>query len=648
MTFDPPQGFLRATAAVTLRAAESAEAIEFEMNPRLTIRTITDAGGRALEWQRSQRIGSPKLLVRLPAPAPGSDAALTLTFVYDGAPLLRGLDSITPQGILLRDEAGWYPAVDAAAFTFHDITIRVPPGWRAFTSGEAQEDAHRFKSDGAVSSRSVVAFPAAGRSCDEPSRAAGEAPAEPRAEVRDCLGRARREAAAQLRARAAAAAAYYARLVGRNTPLRLTILPGFHGQGGAFGYSAPGLLVVSEDVVKFARDPDYLPEFLPHEMAHQWFPIEVTAERAEDGWLGESLAEYLAWRWLQQDQPERARAMVARAMRDALAPEPLPPLGEGLRMFARYDWGVTYASLYQRGMLVWRTLEAVVGRARVDAALREYYRRFAGRAASAADFRKVCEEISGRDLGWFFDYFLSGVRIPELELRRVPAGAPGEYAGELVVAQVPAEFSVRVEMKLHTAEGVVAHSVATRGGVTPFTVNVPGIVTRVVLDPEARILRWTEAARRNRAQRALLAALADAEEAGRFAEAIEAGRRALALDPDDAARNAQLLHFQIGRIYLRRGMAGRAQEAFGRVFQTRSEEASADAFYRAWARVFRARIARGAGRAAPARTEAAEGLRLAPHALETPIRWPGTAGEETARAALAALARPAAATKKTP
>ncbi|MBI3484713.1 MAG: hypothetical protein HY012_06125, partial [Acidobacteria bacterium] len=54
----------------------------------------------------------------------------------------------------------------------------------------------------------------------------------------------------------------------------------------------------SEDVIKYHDYPGWAPEFLPHEVAHQWFPIEVTLERQEDGWLAESLAEYLAWRYL--------------------------------------------------------------------------------------------------------------------------------------------------------------------------------------------------------------------------------------------------------------------------------------------------------------------------------------------------------------
>ena len=417
-------------------------------------------------------------------------------------------------------------------------------------------------------------------------------------------------------------------------------MQGFPGQRGAIGYSAPGFLVVSEDVVKWHGSPGYAPEFLPHEIAHQWFPIEVTLTRVEDGWLAESLASYLAWRYLQETSPAEARAMVARAMRDGLEHEPLRPIGLGLRLFAEEDWDVTYATLYQRGMLVFRTLETVIGRSRVDAALREYYKRYAGRSASIADFRKVCEEISERDLGWFFDYYLEGTRIPEIELRRLSGAAPGEMLGEIIVRNVPPEFHARVEMQIHTTEGVVDHSVATRGEVTPFSASVRGQVTGITLDPDARILRWTEAARRNRQQRDLLANLGDLEAEKEFTKALETTQQALDADPENLAANHQQIRFQRGRLYYRLGQSARAMQEFARVLELTSLDQPATDLYRAWARVYRARIALRGGNRVAARAEAKAGLAINAPALDTEISWMETPAKKTSAAEeLRALAK---------
>jgi tetratricopeptide (TPR) repeat protein len=430
---------------------------------------------------------------------------------------------------------------------------------------------------------------------------------------------------------------WYDKFFGRRVSVPFTVVQGFPGQQGAIGYSAPGFMVVSEDVIKYHDFPGWSPEFLPHEIVHQWFPIEVTLNREEDGWLAESLAEYLAWRYLREKEPEQARRMVERAMRDALLPDPLLPLALGLKLF-REPWQVTRATLYQRGLLVWRTLETVIDRERVDSALREYYKRYGGKSASIADFRKICEEISGRDLGWFFEYFIAGTQIPEISLRRLPSDSPNVLQGEIVVNKVPPEFQVRVELRVQTAKGAVDYSVATRGEVTPFSVNLPAAATQVTLEPEMRLLRWTEAARRNREQKKLLVKLSKLEEVGEFNQALEICRQVMALDPEDVAFNQQLIHFVMGRMLYRAGKLAEARKEFAAVLEGVSLDAMDTDFYRGWAHVYRARMANRLRKTAEAQQEIKAGLAGKSPAMETKVAWPESAGHErSAREALRSL-----------
>lgn len=412
------------------------------------------------------------------------------------------------------------------------------------------------------------------------------------------------------------------------------------------GYSGPAFQVVSRDVIRFARHTQFVPEFCAHETAHQWFPIEVTLASQEDGWLAESLAEYLAWRYLREKQPDDARTMVARAMRNALEDQPMRPLSRGLKLFAEEDNDFVHRALYQRGMLVWRTLETVIDSERVDRALREYYRRHRGGPASIADFRKICEEISGRDLRWFFDYYIIGTQLPEITVRRISSNAPNETAGEIVVRNAPPEFQVRVEMRMHTASGSFDHSVATSGEVTRFTMTSPEPVTRITLDPDARILRVTEIARRHQLQTALMAKLGEYERAGKSEELAFALAKAAFNDPEDLSHNRQRIDFFSARLQFLRKNYREAWRGFENVIYGNSLEPMQSDFYVAWARVYRAKIATAQGRAAQARAEARAGLEMNSPALETPVRWPEASKEMTARAELEKLAatRPARAT----
>ncbi|MBI3664221.1 MAG: hypothetical protein HY234_14380 [Acidobacteria bacterium] len=657
--FEPENSFLHAKATVTLRVEQKTETIELELNPRLNILEVTDAQGRKLEFRRSGRLGSSKVQVWLAeaagrthgsAPtAPESEAErITLTFVYEGT-LPRGeLDYITKDGILLRDESWWYPAVDLSAFTQNQIVVHLPAGWRAFSSGSTTMDSPSaeisgsfgFKTPFRVSSRSITASPNVGCSADR-LKLVAIALEDKRLTPNPCVSPAHVKRSGAIFLSMAEMFGSLAKAIG--PPIKaewgeFNIIQGFPGQQGAIGYSAPGFLVVSEDAIKYHGYPGWAPEFLPHEIAHQWFPIEVTLKQQEDGWLAESLAEYLAWRYMREKNPEQARRMVQRAMRDALAPEPLRPLALGLKLF-REPWEIAHATLYQRGLLVWRALETVIDRERVDRALREFYKRYAGKSASIADFRKICEEISGRNLGWFFEYFINGTQIPEIGLRRVPSDAPNVLLGEIVLKNVPEDFQVRVEMRVQTAKGAVEHSVATRGGVTPFSLNLPAMATQVTLDPDMRLPRWTAVARRNREQAKLLGQVSELEDGGEFSKAAEICRRAIALDPDDVAANQQQIRFVMGRMLYRAGKLAGAKREFGSALERASLEPMDTDFYCAWARVYRARIAQRLGQPAKAAGEAKAGLTSKSPAMETKIAWPeAPSRESSAREALRALA----------
>lgn len=633
VAFEPNRHFLRATAAVTLRLDQPAAAIEFELNRHLTLRSVTDPHGRSLEFLRSPRFTSHKLLVRLAEPAPAA-STLTLTFTYDGSLPPAPLDYITPGGILLRDESRWYPATDLAAFTTNDLLVTLPENWFVLAGARA---AFRGAGEGMdtflvvtnpVSSRAIWAARISGGKCVEsPRPVCGPDNLSLVQDSANVLG------------------AISTFLQSSGNQNRFELAAGFPGQRGVIGYSAPGFLVVSEDVVKWHGHPGFAPEFLPHEIAHQWFPIEVTLRSEADGWLAESLAEYLAWRYLEEKQPGDARRMVERAMRSTLAHQPLRPLRLGLKLFALESSDVTHATLYQRGMLVWRTLETVIGRERLDRALREYYSRHRGGPASIADFRRIVEEISGRDLAWFFGYYLNGSELPAITLRRLPSAAPNELAGEIHIANVPPDFQVRVELLVTTTAGVINHSVATRGPVTPFAIDVPAPVTAITLDPRLRILRVTEPARRHAAQLRALAQPAIAEEADSdqetLRELITLFESAIALDPENLAANHQLCYLQIGRLQFRLQQYIAAAQSLDRALALESLDPMATDFHRAWARVYRARIALARGDRAAARREITAALSLNSPALETPASWPDAHGQPaTAAGALRALLTP--------
>jgi len=297
----------------------------------------------------------------------------------------------------------------------------------------------------------------------------------------------------------------------------------------------------------------YAPDVVPREIAREWLP-DMRWD-SKNAWLSEGLPEYLAWRYLREANPGASRVLAAEAMRDVGTKVELLRLADiqnwwahGKNVLPQENREREKREARKRGLLLLRTLETVIDQERVDRVLPEFIRRTGKHPLSTAVFEKVCEEIAGRDLSWFFRYYVEGKEVPELELRRLPSESPSVVAGEILVRGLPPEGSVRVDMTVRTAQGNVEHSVATHGRVTPFTVNVPAPALGITFDPDLRILRWTEAARRSKAQSAVLAALPDPLTAKDLPAAIEIYRRALAADPDDEAQRAQALRERLGEL----------------------------------------------------------------------------------------------------
>lgn len=589
--FWPPQGELEAKVSLDLRAVEPVQAIELELGRLLEIQSVETPDGQKLRFERSRLALSPKLLVNLDKEAPAG-RTITLVFRYRGK--IRGglLDFIRSDGILLRDEARWYPAVDLAAFTRLETRITVPAGWDAVSSGnlvsrEEHENRVTFvwRTDSPASSRSIVAGPYKAEHLQK-----GLVTCTTHLLPQDA-GRSR-----WLLNRAQSILEFYAARFGSSPHATFSLVEASIESQGALGYTAPGFSAVSREVVEFDGAPLYSPEFLPHELAHQWFPNEVTLMSPEDGWLAEGLAQYAALLYLRENDPREAKLLVERCHLGALAVDPLRPISAGLKLFATDGSSIAYATLYQRGLLVFTTLETVIGQSRVAQALREYFARYRGRSASVSDFEKVCEAISHRDLKWFFDYFVRGTKIPTITLDIPTVSPPGEFQGTIRIADVPENFNVRVDLPLVTTAKKIDHSVATIGSTTPFTITYSGTRPTIDLDPELKILRWTEAARINREVSKRMGRADDFLGEGKVALAEAELEQALQLDRENISGSLGWVLLRLGRMALRQGQIPAARNFLRRAGTASSSDPLADAGVKLWSRISMAQLDQKLGR----------------------------------------------------
>jgi hypothetical protein len=80
-----------------------------------------------------------------------------------------------------------------------------------------------------------------------------------------------------------------------------------------------------------------------------------------------------------------------------------------LRNAWQYYDGTSYGiNSYMRPAALLRTLENHLGQAQMARIMRAWFQRYRFHHPTSADFEKLANEVSGRDLRWFFDQFVLG------------------------------------------------------------------------------------------------------------------------------------------------------------------------------------------------------------------------------------------------
>ena len=153
-----------------------------------------------------------------------------------------------------------------------------------------------------------------------------------------------------------------------------------------------------------------------HETAHQWFGDSITEKDWDDVWLSEGFATYFTLLYTEHYdgrdafvaglQSSRARVMALESSLPGVA-----VLHDNLSDMSK----VLNQLIYQKGGWTLHMLRGVIGTGHFWAGIREYYRRYRNASASTADFRRVMEQASGQDLGWFFDEWLTRATSPSFD-----------------------------------------------------------------------------------------------------------------------------------------------------------------------------------------------------------------------------------------
>ena len=206
---------------------------------------------------------------------------------------------------------------------------------------------------------------------------------------------------------------------------RITVVDPPHGGLSAGGMEYPTL--ITADTNWFMPKGALLPELVTeHEFGHQYWYGMVATNEFEEAWLDEGINSYTEAKVMDAlygtstsmfntpygtlGEPEGQRAMYL----GAIDTDPM----------TRFAWqfrsGGAYADVtYGKTATVLLTLEKFIGEDTMRQAIHTYFMRYRFTHPTGTDFMKTVEEVSGKDLSWYFDQAIKGTQVLDYEVQSV-------------------------------------------------------------------------------------------------------------------------------------------------------------------------------------------------------------------------------------
>jgi hypothetical protein len=482
VTLVPESHLLQGESTVSFAVAT--ERVGFALSPAATIDRVSAAGRDA-----PFSFAGGTLVVNLPRGAAGGPVAVTVVYhasfndpvperpVNSEEPTYGVTAAITPAGVFLAGDAGWYPEPQAAPER-RTIRIAAPAGFEAVTAGRRTER----RTEQGVSHSSWAEERPVGRL----SLSAGRyRVAESRAgnvEIYTYFYPDNAGLSARYLEAAARYIGFYSELFGPYPFEKFAVVENFFPTGYGFAsYTLLGSAVI--------RLPFIVDTSLPHEIAHCWWGNGVLVDYGQGNW-SEGLVTYLADYLLEEKKSAAAGRDYRFRLLSDYASLVTPERDFPLRSFSGRVDPASRAIGYGKAAIVFHMVRSLIGDQAFFGALRELCREKLYSRAGWSDFIRAFSRSAGRDLAPVMEQWLIRPSGPRLALADVTVGLrEGAWRVSGSVVQTPPLYEVSLPLRLETSSAPVRKTLTVAGERTPFSFTAAAPPRRLLLDPEVDVFR---------------------------------------------------------------------------------------------------------------------------------------------------------------
>ena len=225
---------------------------------------------------------------------------------------------------------------------------------------------------------------------------------------------------------------------------------------------------------------------IAHEIAHQWFGNCVTEADWHHIWLSEGFATYMTELYFEsfkgKDRLKSDMALARAIVLKYYEKNPKPIIDTTITNLM----DLLSPNSYKKGAWVLHMLRHELGDEDFMKGLRLYYERFYNSNALTKDFENVMEEVSGRNLGKFFQQWLYTAGQPELRIWHKKGKKRGTI--EVYIEQKQENlFEFNIELMVKDATGEKIENVNVKDRVTKVVMTSTNDVV-IVPDPDVKLL----------------------------------------------------------------------------------------------------------------------------------------------------------------